>query len=62
VDNISPAVRYPSSQQMIRRQNIIEKPLRSSSINVLMNSAVVGSQISLPNRKVTFIWNMRYMF
>jgi hypothetical protein len=52
IENISPAVRYPTSQKIIRQENIKEKPLRSSSINVLMNSAMIGSQVSLPNRKV----------
>ncbi len=56
VDNISPAVRYPTFQQMNRQENITEKPLRSSSVNVLVNSAMIGSQISLPNRKVTFFF------
>jgi hypothetical protein len=37
---------------MIREENILERPPRSSSVNVLMNSAISGSQISLPNRKV----------
>jgi len=70
VDNISPAVRYPTSQQMNRQENVIEKPLRSSSVNVLVNSAMIGSQISLPNRKVgsfffskdSLTWNMRGYF
>jgi hypothetical protein len=56
VDNISPAVRYPTFQQMNRQENIAEKPLRSSSVNVLVNSAMIGSQISLPNRKVAFFF------
>ncbi len=45
VDNISPAVRYPTVQQ----RNTKEK---SSSINALVNSAMIGSQVSLSNRKV----------
>jgi hypothetical protein len=48
VDNISPAVRYPTAQQ----RNTKEKSLRSSSINALVNSAMIGSQVSLSNRKV----------
>ena len=55
IENISSAVRYPTSQQMIRYENITEKPLRCSSMNVLMNSAVIGSQNSLLNRKVRIV-------
>jgi hypothetical protein len=43
---------------MIREENILERPPRSSSVNVLMNSAISGSQISLPNRKVVFFLNI----
>ncbi|CAF0801349.1 unnamed protein product [Adineta steineri] len=48
-NNISPAVRYPTAQQ----RNMIEKPLRSSSINVLTNnnSSMIASRMSLPNRQ-----------
>ncbi|UJR37223.1 hypothetical protein I4U23_029932 [Adineta vaga] len=46
--NPSPTVRYPIVQQ---RNNPIEKPLRSSSVNVLMNNSMIGSRASLPNRK-----------
>ena len=48
-ENTTPAVRYPTS---IHQETITERPIRSSSVNVLMNSAMIGSQISLPNRKV----------
>jgi hypothetical protein len=53
-DNISPAIRYPTSQKIIRQNIYTEKPSRSSSINVLVNSAMIGSQVSLTNRKVDF--------
>jgi hypothetical protein len=52
VENSSPAVRYPTTEKMIRQENMNEKPLRASSVNVLMNSAMIGSRVSLPNRKV----------
>jgi len=52
MDDISPSIRYPTSQKIIRQENYLEKPLRSSSVNVLINSTMLGSQISLTNRKV----------
>jgi hypothetical protein len=53
MDDISPSIRYPTSQRMFRSENNQEKPLRSSSVNVLINSAMIGSsQVSLTNRKV----------
>ena len=48
-ETTSSAVRYPSAQP---RTNLVEKPLRSSSVNVLMNSSMIGSRASLPIRKV----------
>jgi hypothetical protein len=52
MDDISPSIRYPTSQRMFRQENNQEKPLRSTSVNVLINSTMMGSsQVSLTNRK-----------
>jgi hypothetical protein len=56
MDNNSPVVRYPTTQQ----RNYTEKSLRSSSINALVNSSMISSQVSLPNRKVIMILDMKY--
>ena len=48
VDYTPPCVRYPTSEQ----RHAMERSQRSSSTNGLVNSAMIGSQVSLPNRKV----------
>ncbi|CAF0736235.1 unnamed protein product [Rotaria sordida] len=47
----SPDINYPTLQQMNRQRNNFDKSLRSSSINALVNTAMIGSQVSLSNRK-----------
>lgn len=55
MDLMSPSARYFPSEQ----RNQIEKNFRSSSINGLVNSAMIGSQVSLTNRKVSLIYLLR---
>ncbi|CAF4712369.1 unnamed protein product, partial [Rotaria magnacalcarata] len=53
IDNTSPDISYPTSYQMNRERINLDKSLRSTSINVLVNSgAMLGSQNSLSTRKV----------
>lgn len=53
MDHFSPAVRYPIIQRNLREEIPMEKPLRAStSANGLVNSSMISSQVSLPNRKV----------
>lgn len=53
MDNFSPTLRYSNIQKILREDMPIEKPLRSStSTNALVNSTMISSQVSLPNRKV----------
>ncbi|CAF4870237.1 unnamed protein product, partial [Rotaria sp. Silwood1] len=47
----SPDIGYPTSQQMNRQRNNFDKSLRSSSINALVNTCMIDSQVSLSNRK-----------
>lgn len=55
MDNFSPTLRYSNIQRILREDLPIEKPLRSStSTNGLVNTAMISSQVSLTNRKVTF--------
>ena len=51
VDYTPPCVRYPTSEQQQQRR-AMERSQRSSSTNGLVNSAMISSQVSLPNRKV----------
>lgn len=54
----TPTVRYPTSY---RPEIALEKPHRSSSVNALMNSAMIESENSLANRKVTEIQPYSYV-
>ncbi|CAF2070223.1 unnamed protein product [Rotaria magnacalcarata] len=55
IDNTSPDISYPTSYQMNRERINLDKSLRSTSINVLVNSgAMLGSQNSLSTRKESY--------